>query len=66
MNFPKQQQSIDDLLIEMKMGTKQINRQANTSEKESNKYMKDAKNQLRKNNEEGAKMYLQTAASKKI
>ncbi len=34
----------------MKIGAMQINRHAKNSEKESEKYMKDAKNQLRNQN----------------
>ncbi len=49
-NFPTQQKAMEDLNIDMKIGAIQINRHANKSEKESEKYMKDAKNQLRNNN----------------
>jgi charged multivesicular body protein 1 len=49
----------------MKMASKRMARESAKSMKESNAYMKKAKEALKKNNEEGAKLYLQTAASKR-
>ena len=52
-------------MIEMKMASKRMARESAKSMKESNQYMKKAKDALKKNNEEGAKLYLQSAASKR-
>jgi charged multivesicular body protein 1 len=56
---------MEDTLIEMKMASKRMGRESVKSQKESQKYMKMAKDALKKNNEEGAKLYLQSAASKR-
>ena len=57
--------TMEDTLIEMKMNSKRMAREAAKSKKESEQYMKKAKDALKKNNEEGAKLYLQSAASKR-
>ena len=57
--------TLEDALIEMKINSKRMNREAGKASKESQNYMKKAKEALKKNNEEGAKMYLQSAASKR-
>ena len=62
---PPKKQTMEDTLIEMKMASKRMARESAKSKKESEKYMKMAKDALKKNNEEGAKLYLQSAASKR-
>lgn len=62
---PPKKPTMEDTLIEMKMTSKRMAREATKSKKESEKYMKMAKEALKKNNEEGAKLYLQSAASKR-
>ena len=57
--------TLEDALIEMKINSKRMNRESAKAMKESQGYMKKAKEALKKNNEEGAKMYLQSAASKR-
>ena len=57
--------TLEDSLIEMKIQSKTLERAAKKAEKESVKYMKKAKDALRKNDEEPAKMYLMSAASKR-
>ena len=42
-----------------------MNRESGKAMKDSQNYMEKAKEALRKNNEDGAKMYLQSAASKR-
>lgn len=59
------QPTLEDALIEMKINSKRMNRESGKAMKESQQYMKKAKEALRKNNEDGAKMYLQSAASKR-
>jgi charged multivesicular body protein 1 len=61
---PPKKMSLEDSLIEMKMQSKMLERSAKKAEKESEKYRKKAKDALKKNEEEGAKMYLMSAASK--
>ena len=61
----KKPPTMEDTLIEMKMASKRMARESAKSKKESEKYMKMAKEALKKNNEEGAKLYLQSAASKR-
>ena len=48
----------------MKMQSKALERSATKAHKESDKYKKRAKDALKKNDEESAKMYLMSAASK--
>lgn len=48
---PAKTQDVEDIMMEIKMGTRQINHQAKNSEKECAKSMKSAKDQLRHNNE---------------
>jgi len=62
---PAKRPTMEDTLIEMKMSSKRMARESAKSLKESNAYMKKAKEALKKNNEEGAKLYLQSAASKR-
>ena len=57
--------SLEDSIIEMKIQSKGLERQAKKAEKESAKYQKKAKDALKKNDEESAKMYLMSAASKR-
>lgn len=59
------QPSLDDLLIQMRINAKKMNKESLKAAKDSQNYMKKAKEALRKNNEEGAKLYLKTASSKK-
>lgn len=62
---PAKKMTLEDSLIEMKMQSKTLERAAKKAEKESDKYMKKAKDALKKNDEEPAKMYLMSAAAKK-
>lgn len=62
---PAKKPTMEDTLIEMKMASKRMARESAKSMKDSNAYMKKAKDALKKNNEEGAKLYLQSAASKR-
>ena len=57
--------SLEDSIIEMKIQCKQLERSSKKAEKESDKYQKKAKDALKKNDEEAAKMYLMSAASKR-
>ena len=57
--------SLEDNIIEMKIQCKQLERAGKKAEKEEANYKKKAKEALKKNNEEGAKMFLMTAASKR-
>ena len=61
----KPKPTLQDALIEMKINSKRVNRESGKAMKESQNYMKKAKEALKKNNEEGAKLYLQSAASKR-
>jgi charged multivesicular body protein 1 len=49
----------------MKIQCKQLERAGKKAEKEEQTYKKKAKEALKKNNEEGAKLYLMSAASKR-
>lgn len=62
---PAKKPTMEDTIIEMKMASKRMARESAKSKKDSEKYMKMAKDALKKNNEEGAKLYLQSAASKR-
>lgn len=63
---PKRQApTMEDTLIEMKIASKRMGRESAKSMKDSQNFMKKAKEALRKNNEEGAKLYLQSAAAKR-
>lgn len=64
-NKPAAKPTLEDALIEMKINGKRLARESQKAQKESQGYMKKAKEALRKNNEDGAKLYLQTAASKR-
>eukprot|EP00331_Platyophrya_macrostoma_P024668 CAMPEP_0176437400 /NCGR_PEP_ID=MMETSP0127-20121128/18597_1 /TAXON_ID=938130 /ORGANISM="Platyophrya macrostoma, Strain WH" /LENGTH=209 /DNA_ID=CAMNT_0017821015 /DNA_START=122 /DNA_END=751 /DNA_ORIENTATION=- len=55
---------VDDMILELRMKSKQLERESNRSKKESEKEVVKAKAALKKNNEEGAKLYLQTAQMK--
>ena len=57
--------SLEDNIIEMKIQCKQLERASKKAEKESHSYQKKAKEALKKNSEEGAKMYLMSAANKR-
>lgn len=59
-----QKPTLEDSIIEMKMQSKALGRAAKKAEKETAVYQKKAKEALKKNNEEAAKMYLMTAAAK--
>lgn len=61
----KPKPTLEDALIEMKINSKRLNRESTKAMKESQTYMKKAKEALKKNNEDGAKLYLQSAASKR-
>lgn len=61
----KPKPTLEDTIIEMKIASKRMHRDSTKSMKESGQYMKKAKEALKKNNEEGAKLYLQSAASKR-
>lgn len=56
---------LDDAIIEMKIQSKGVMRAAKKAEKESDKYMKQAKEALKKNNEDFAKLHLMSASQKK-
>ena len=62
---PQKQPSLDDLLIEMKINAKRMSKESLKVTKYSQNYMRKAKEALRKNNEDDAKLYLKTASSKK-
>ena len=62
---PKQVKSLQDCIIDMKIQSKQVARAAKKSEKESAKYMKQAKDALKKNNEDFAKLYITSASQKR-
>lgn len=47
------------------MASKKMSRQSAKAAKESTQFMKKAKDALKKNNEDGAKLYLQSAAAKR-
>lgn len=65
-NKPQQPKpTLEDALIEMKINSKRLSRESQKAMKDSQGYMKKAKEALKKNNEEGAKLYLQSAASKR-
>jgi charged multivesicular body protein 1 len=65
-NKPQQPKpTLEDALIDMKINSKRLTRESQKAMKDSQGYMKKAKEALRKNNEEGAKLYLQSAASKR-
>lgn len=57
--------SLEDTIIEMKIQSKGIMRAAKKAEKDSEKYKKQAKDALKKNNEEGAKLYITSASQKR-
>ena len=61
---PPKKMTLEDSIIEMKIQSKTLERSAKKAEKESEKYKKKAKDALKKNDEESAKMYLMSAASK--
>lgn len=61
----KPKPTLQDALIQMKINSKRVNRESGKAMKDSQNYMKKAKEALKKNNEEGAKLYLQSAASKR-
>ncbi len=46
---------VDDMIIELRMKAKQLERESNRSKKDSEKEITKAKAALKKNNEEGAK-----------
>ena len=56
---------MNDALINMKMKSKQFERESNKCEKEEKKCIVKAKESLKKGNEEGAKLFLELAAQKK-
>jgi phage shock protein A len=56
--------SIEDNIIEMKIQSKQLIRAGKKAEKEAGSYQKKAKEALKKNNEESAKMFLMSASQK--
>ncbi len=62
---PKKQVSLDDALIDMKIQSKTVMRAAKKAEKESQKYKKQAKDALKKNNEDFAKLYMTSASQKR-
>jgi charged multivesicular body protein 1 len=61
---PVHKPSIEDSIIDMKIQAKTVARAGKKAEKDATLYQKKAKEALKKNNEEAAKMYLMTAASK--
>lgn len=64
-NKPQPKPTLEDALIQLKINGKKFNRDAAKAMKESQGYMKKAKETLKKNNEDGTKLYLQNAASKR-
>ena len=62
---PKKQVSLDDALIDMKIQSKTVMRAAKKAQKESQKYRKQAKDALKKNNEDFAKLYMTSASQKR-
>lgn len=61
---PVPRKSMEDHIIDMKINAKQIQRQAKNAEKEEKKYVKQAKDALKKNNDDFAKMYVTSASQK--
>ena len=61
----KKKMSLEDATIEMKIQSKQVMRAAKKAEKESEKYKKQAKDALKKNNEDFAKLYITSASQKR-
>ena len=62
---PKKKVSLDDAIIDMKIQSKTVARAAKKAEKESQKYRKQAKDALKKNNEDFAKLYMTSASQKR-
>lgn len=56
--------SMEDHIIDMKMNAKQIQRAAKNAEKEQKKYIKQAKDALKKNQDDFAKLYATSASQK--
>ena len=49
---------MDEIILEMRMQAKTFERQSKNAEKEKDKQMNKARDCVKKNNEEGAKLYL--------
>ena len=62
---PKKKVNLEDAMIQMKIQSKQVMRAAKKAEKQSEKYKKQAKDALKKNNEDFAKLYLTSASQKR-
>lgn len=62
--IPKKKMSLEDAIIEMKIQSKQVMRMGKKAQKESEKYRKQAKDALKKNNEDFAKLYITSASQK--
>ncbi|CAD8169497.1 unnamed protein product [Paramecium pentaurelia] len=66
-NQPKEQApkpTIDDAILDMKLASKRFTNESKKCEKEKEKLMNQAKATLKKNNEEGAKLFLTSAMNK--
>lgn len=61
---PKRMPTMEETIIEMKMTARRFANESKKAETEEKQNMAKAKAAMKKNNEEGAKMYLMTAASK--
>ncbi|EAR99140.3 SNF7 family protein (macronuclear) [Tetrahymena thermophila SB210] len=61
---PVKQPTMDEILIDMRMAAKRFENDARRAEKEKAKQFEKAQQALKKNNEEGAKMYLQNMMQK--
>ena len=61
---PRPQPTLEDILLDMRMQAKSFERDSRKAEKEKNQCIAKARVALQKGNEEGAKLYLGTAATK--
>lgn len=62
---PVKKVTLEDTIIDMKIQSKGVMRAAKKAEKESEKYKKQAKDALKKNNEDFAKLYITSASQKR-
>ena len=61
---PPKAPTMEETIIEMKMTARRFANESKKAEKEEKQNMDKAKMALKKNNEEGAKLYLMSAAAK--
>ncbi len=58
----KQEPTLDEVVLELKMASKRFQMESNRAEKEKGKQMNKAKEAVKKGNDESAKLYLANAA----